>query len=274
MSTINHEVKNTDVIPFIESDVFNDNPDARFAVGILAVGDEILPGREREYHGYLKLRWNVYGPQTGQLSDEHRRPDGTEEDEDDARSVHFAVIENYLDPESEMTGQRVVGAIRRILKSEEDPRPLPIEDFYPDVFRANPAPLGSTEASRYICRHESPAQQGRLTPPLFSAYVSHVLTRGLGPTYGVVEPAVEALLAAKGVPTTRIADPVYVPQYLAENLGFLVDVPLLGQRLEARTPGILETMRKTEGDYAYFGRTASVSRALRPSEIIATGAVA
>lgn len=248
MSNIDRSVTNGDVIPIIESQVFDEHPEARFAVGMLAVGNEIIPGRENEFHGYLRLRANVYADQTRMISPDLVRADGTEVDEDDSRAAHFAIVENHD------RGTRIVGAFRLIQKLEEDPRPLPIEEFFADVFADKPAPLGATEASRYICRHEIARVQRGLTDPLFSAGVAYVLGRNLGPTFGVVEPVVETDLNAKGIPIRRIADPKYVPEYADDNLGIEIDVPKLGRILELKNPGTLAHMNEIEGDLAYFGR--------------------
>jgi len=94
MSLIDTQVTNEMVMPRIETDIFVGHEAARFAVGILAVENEVVANRHEEYLGYLRLRANVYADQTNIIPKEQVLADGTERDKDDIRSVHFAVIEN------------------------------------------------------------------------------------------------------------------------------------------------------------------------------------
>jgi N-acyl-L-homoserine lactone synthetase len=250
MSNIDTSIKNEAVIPTVDSRLFEGHEDARFAVGMLAIGNEVLSGFDDEYYGYLKLRARVYVDQTRMISPDLVRPDGTETDEDDARSVHFGLLERAE------RGARVIGGLRLITKTEEDNRPLPIEEFFPDVFGDDPAPLMATEASRYIVRHEDPAVQRRLSDPLFTAAVSFIIAHRLGPTYGVVEEGVEASLRMKGIPLKRVADPKFVPEYAADNLGIEIDTDMLAQLTERRRPGAIAEMLAREGDFVYFDTAA------------------
>lgn len=259
MSNINTSITNAEVIPRIESDAFVGHEDMAFAMGILAIGDQVVDGREEEFRGYLRLRANVYADQTAMISKELVRPDGTEMDEDDSRSVHFGVIENT--PE----GQRLVGAMRIIAKTAEDDRPLPIESFFNDEFAGNPLPVGALEASRYICRHEDARTQNKLKWPMFTGILNYMMTHELGPMYGVVEEKVERALQVSGVPITRIADPKYVPEYAADNLGIYVDTRALSARMGI-TPESAAEQRAHELEYTYdnLGRPA-VTTAVKPA---------
>lgn len=242
-STIPQEL----IIPRVETDIFMGHEDARFAVGILAVNSEALAGREREFHGYLRLRANVYALQKHMIPDDHVREDGTEIDIDDGRSVHYGVVENIGG-----NAGRIVASMRLIIKSENNPAPLPIETFFPEVFDGKPSPYGSTEASRYICRHPDPVVENSLTWPVFSGALSYIIQHGITPTYGVIEPFLEKRFKRRQVPFKRIAEPRFVDEYAAENLGVEIDTEKLAELVNDVTSGAIDKLRTTEGDLVYL----------------------
>ncbi len=239
-------VSNAEVIPSIETDIFIGHENAQFAVGVFAVGDFVLPGRDEEYLGYLRLRANVYADQTQMIPAEHVREDGTEIDGNDNRSLHFGVIENNEN------GPRVVGAMRLIVKQEIDLRPLPVEEFFPNAFAEAPAPMESTEVSRYICRHENQQIQSKLKWPLYSMALANIIDSGLKPTYAVVEPPLERGLRMIGMPTKRLADPKFLPEYNNGNLALVIDTATFAQNLEARGLSMISEIRKAGVGFVYF----------------------
>lgn len=227
MSKIDLTISNEVVIPRFETDLFQGTPDnLGFAIGMVASGAEIIDGREDMFAAYLRLRARVYADQTRMIDPSLVRPDGTEIDEDDLRSTHWAVFERTADEPERLA--RVIGCIRTIEKLDRDPRRLPIEDFFSEAFD-DELPVGAVEVSRYISRHENPKIQAAVSGPLFRAVVGHVTAYGMGPTFGVVEEPVERALIDKGVPLTRIAEPKFVDEYDADNLGFEVHIPLMAQ---------------------------------------------
>jgi N-acyl-L-homoserine lactone synthetase len=258
MSNIDRSISNTDVIPVIESDLFTKSPearDARFAIGVIAVGDEVTPGMEKEYEAYLRLRANVYADQTHMLDKSEVHADGTETDRDDARSVHFGIYEQH--------GQGVVRAlssIRLIAKTTENSEPLPIEDFF-----GIEAPVGTNEASRLISRHENPRLQEMNKMTLFAAAIAYINKHNLGNSYATVEPPVERNFKLSGMPVERVAEPVYVAKYKADNLGLVIDTKEFAERLEAKMPGRLEEFNANEGNMMYYGRMPKP--ALPPTEL-------
>jgi N-acyl-L-homoserine lactone synthetase len=261
MSNIDRSVTNAEVIPLVEnSDLFADNPEARFAVGIIAVGDEIVEGREAEFDGYLKLRAGVYAKQTRMIGMDQVREDGTEMDADDSRSVHFAVFEQHA------LGARAVGSMRLIIKGE-DGAALPIEEFFPAAFKPTeqvevahpaaphqPAEEGDHEASRLIARNESAAAQRVIKWKLFAGAAAYIINHELGKTYATVETTVESDFNACKMPNERIAEPEYVEEYLADNLGVVIDVPAFGDVIDTAEPGIMNQFSANEGQMIYFGR--------------------
>lgn len=240
-------ISNTNVIPTIQSEVFQDHLDARFAVGIVAVGGTIIPGRESEFKGYSLLRGNVYAWQQKYMPVEDLNPDGTETDSDDLRSVHFALLENA------MADTRVVGAMRLIVKSKENPQPLPIEVHYPEAFAEQPIPILGTEVARLISRHEEPAIQHGNIWPLFSAGVKYVIDNDLGPVYGVVKDTLARNLKIAGVPVTEMAEPKYVPEYNSVKQPVRVDIAGLTHTLEADRPDMFDAMSVVESEFVFSG---------------------
>lgn len=226
-------IPNEQVIPRFETDVFNENPDAQFMFGKIAVGSTVVPGFEDVYDNYLRLRARVYAHQTGMISVERVRDDGTETDEDDVRSVHMAVVENMG------SHARVVGSMRIIEKSLTNPEELPIHDFFGKVLDRSGlvevvenSNVQATEISRYICRHEDRKVQRTIKWPLFKLAVGHIMaTADKAPTYAVVEEFLERDLRINGVSLDRIAEPKFVPEYNDANLAVKIDVPDLAVKL-------------------------------------------
>lgn len=257
MSNINPEITNDEVIPSVESDLFMGNENRRFAVGLLAIGNQVLPGREEVFDGYLRLRANVYAAQTNMISPELVHEDGTETDEDDSRSVHFAVVENAMD------SNRVVATMRLIIKSHEDSRPLPIEEFFGEAFK-NPAPMGSTEVSRYICRHEDIKIQNKLKWPLYTAALSYALTHDLKPSFGVVEEPLEKSLVKSAIPVERIACPKYVEEYAADNLALKIDTEKLAENM-GLTREAAQLILSQQTELVYFGEAVNKPETALPA---------
>ncbi|HSD55746.1 MAG TPA: hypothetical protein VLA92_01180 [Candidatus Saccharimonadales bacterium] len=247
MSEIDRSISNTEVIPVFETNLFEQSAEglgARFAIGVIAVGNEVIPGREAEYDAYLRLRANVYADQTRMLDKEDVRPDGTETDADDARSIHLGIYEQHASGEA-----RALGSMRLIIKDEKHSDPLPIEDFF-----GIEAPLGTNEASRLISRHENPRIQEMNKMKLFAGALATIRNRQLGDSYATVETPVERNFRLCGMPFERVADPVYVPHYKADNLGIVIDTKAFANDIDAKTPGVLDMFAANEGKMIYYGR--------------------
>lgn len=245
MSHIDRTVSNHDVIPVISSTIFSENPTARLAGGMLAVNGTALPGLEAEYAAHFLLRKKVYVDQTGQLAESELQDDGTDRDDDDARSITFAVFENHED------GVRVIGVARLILRGDE--RPLPVEDFCPDSFASGELGARSVEVSRVIARHESAALQNLVQSHLFALMLAHLSAHGLGRTFAILEPWLERLV--KGVlAIERIGEVQYVEHYLDYNVPIEIDIPASVARVDARQPGLIDGYREVEPGWCFFGR--------------------
>ena len=240
-------ISNNEVIPVIESNIFSGHESAHLAVGIVAIGENVVSGLENEYKGYTLLRGNVYARQKNYMPVYDLHADGTETDVDDSRSVHFAVIENIME------NQRVIGAMRLIIKSKKYDSILPIEEHYPDAFKDGPVPILSTEVSRLICRHENTRTQRDLKWPLFSAGVTYVTKEGLGHVYGAVEAQFQKGLGMAGVPVTPLGEPIYVPEYNATKLPIRVDVTNLTKKIVGDHPHLFGAMQSAEKHFVYSG---------------------
>ncbi|MDB5181861.1 MAG: family N-acetyltransferase [Candidatus Saccharibacteria bacterium] len=257
MSINDKSITHEQVIPVVESRLFEDHPTARFAIGILAVEDVVVPGLENEYQGYFDLRRNVYVEQTGQLHPSELNEEGKDHDADDARSVAFGIIENRI------VDQRVVAATRLIIKGfgsdEQKDASLPIESFCPDIFGDNPAPNGSLEVSRLIARHEKARMQDVLRSQIYAASLAYIDGHNLGPTYGVIEPWLQRFLQAT-IPVEPIGEARYVEHYLDYNVPIRVDTEAFVNQMNTTHPGAIATMQQNEGSMTYFGKAQLARR--------------
>ncbi|MFI5212676.1 MAG: hypothetical protein ACHQTE_01820 [Candidatus Saccharimonadales bacterium] len=221
MDTASFKSERTQGIPIIESGIFDVNQDARFAIGMVALGDVIMQGRENEFWGAAKLRSNVYLDK-GFVTPTDLDENGTELDYDDSRSIHFAVFERT----AVSSLARVVANMRLIVKGIDEP-PLPLEKYYPEVFEACQAMPTSTEVSRLISRHEDPTIQNMLTWSMFIAGLKHVDKNNLGPVYGLLEPNLARGLVGQGVPVSVIAEEKYIARINATKQPVQIDVERL-----------------------------------------------
>jgi N-acyl-L-homoserine lactone synthetase len=247
-------VSHHEVIPMFESHIFDDRPDAHLAVGVVAVGSQIVPGREAEFHNDGVLRGNTYYGQKG-YTDVTVLPDGTEFDADDNRAIHLGVYENTA------LATRGVGSMRIVIKTDTDPSPLPVERHYPEAFPGGPTPVRSVEISRWIGRHEDPIVQNKLRWPLFTAAVKLLLENDLGPTFGVVEPRLAKRLGRIGVPVTILSDSKEMPGVKDAKQAIQIDVKGLAQNIVADTPDAFAKVATIEQGYAYYGTVPLLSSA-------------
>lgn len=254
MSIKNPDFAKADIIPVVETDLFAESPTSQFALGILAVGDVTLEGRDDLYRSYFDLRRNVYVDETGQLSPADINEDGTDRDIDDSRSVAFGAFENLGNGLA-----RTVGSLRLIMKGygadSKEQRQLPVEEFCPEIFEENPVPTQSTEVSRLIARHERARLQDILKWKMYSAGLAYINNHDLGPTYAVVEPGFEDHLR-QTIPMARIGEPRYIEHYLDVNTPIQVFTNEFSALVEQKHPGTLEQLRKFEGEMSFFGKTA------------------
>lgn len=251
MTTLETAISPEELTPRITSDIFDgSNANKHLAIGLVGVGEEALDNRSAEYEGYLRLRGNVYAYEKQFMPVDELNPDGTETDVEDERSVHFAVIENALH------SPRVVGAMRLIVKSQDLAQPLPVEAHYSEVFKDQAAPIGSTEVSRLISRHESKRIQNQVKWLLLTAGVAYVNKHELGPVYGVVTAGLARGLSMEGTPVEALDEPRFIPEYNSTKLPIKIGVEGLTQKLQAERPELLEALSSMTGNVVYLGETA------------------
>lgn len=250
---VRSRVDNEQVIPVIQSSVFDGHPGASFAVAIVRDGGQVREGFSAESEGYGRLRGNVYALQQGYMPEEELNPDGTEDDADDLRSVHFVVLQRR----EEIV--RVVGGQRFIVKAGVDDEPLPVEKHFPDAF-SEPAPANSTETSRLIARNGDPAFHILTKWLLLSAGLTYALERNLGPMYGAVEYGFARRLQADGVPVVQLGEARHVPEFNARKMPIEIMLADMRRNMLSKRHGILELAGPAAlGQVAYIGAESSDS---------------
>lgn len=212
----------------VRSDTFVDQT-SRFAVGRVADCDSTAPGLSAEFAGAAQLRTQVY-LNLGYVNVASLGDDGTELDRDDARSAHFVVLERGDCP-GEVS---VVGTMRLVIKHDETP--LPLERMCPDAFSSGPAPLLSTEVSRWICQHEDRSLQILLKWPLFVAGLDYVDRHHLDPVYGLLKEELANSLTAQGIPARPLAPVRYLNEINTSKQPCVIDLTTLHH--SARAAGV------------------------------------
>lgn len=268
MSNLDTRISNGMVIPSVKGAeyVFGRTRGPALAVGLIAVGHEIMPGAEPIHDAYMMLRGRVYHAQTRMIKADRVVQDGPQAgaelpDGDDGRAFHFGMLER-----TEEEKIRLVGIERHISKSEETPEPLPIELFFPGAFKRgkSPAPHRSVEVSRFVLRHEDPMVQKMLAGPQFGFTLTHALASGSRTAYGVVEPKIRDRLIEIGVPLQEIAKPKMVREYGAPNLAFSIDLTEMANRFRI-DPKDLEDMNRSGGRFMVIPHPAKI-RAIRAAQ--------
>ena len=212
----------TRLIPVIESKVFLDHPEARFAIGNIAVGSVVINGYDSEFEGVAQLRANTY-LDSGFIRSDELDDHGTELDDNDNRSAHIAMLERTaIDSMA-----RLVGNMRLVVKDDNNPSPLPVESYYPEIFSDKPLPIGSVEVSRLIARHEDARLQNLLKWPLFIAGYKYVEHYNLGPAYGLLSPPLTRQLRMQQIPVSAVADAKYIEEINATKQPVVINLPIL-----------------------------------------------
>jgi hypothetical protein len=221
-------LKNNKLIPVVESKVFIDRPYSHFAIGVVAVNGTIVNTYDNEFFGAAQLRVNTYLSRGFVKSDE-LDDNGTELDQNDSRSAHFVVLERA----AVASMARVVGNMRLVIKSPENPAPLPVESYYPEVFLDNPLPICSVEVSRLIARHENLLVQSLLMWPLLIAGQKYWEHNQLGPAYGLLSPALTRHFRMQRIPVSAITAEKYIEAINATKQPVTINVPLLKSAIDA-----------------------------------------
>jgi N-acyl-L-homoserine lactone synthetase len=244
MSSLNNKyISNQEAVPVIDSDVFADYPDRRFAIGVFSPEKVINCQPNSIEQAYLKLRANVYIDQTRMLDEDVRRIDGTELDDDDERSVHFAVLENRLGKTA------VFACLRLIEKTNQNSAALPIEKFFPDTF-LEPAPINSIEVSRFIVRHDNNRLARLALIKMIQTGFTYADENDFGPALATVGPAFERDLKLANIPTHRITEQRFIPKYKDDNLGLMINMDEFKQWA---TKMNMESGQITVDSFRYWG---------------------
>ena len=209
--------------PIVESNVFIEHPEFRFAIGEMVINNVVVSSHETEFFGAAQLRALTY-LDSGFIKFEDLDDNGTELDQNDySRSVHFIMFERT----AIASMARVVGNMRLIIKNQGNSAPLPVECYCPDAFSGNPISIGGVEVSRLIARHENARIQRSLKWPLFVAGQKYVENNQLGPVYGLLSPALTKSLRAQHIPVSAIADELYIKEINAKKQPVSINLPAL-----------------------------------------------
>lgn len=222
--------------------LFEDTTGGKYWVGVVAVGETIL--RPEEYQATRRLRAAVYIDEMGFLDEAHREDDGGESDADDARSIHFGIVEHPGDETEENIAR---GTLRLIFKQSESTL-LPAEKYFPEAFEKSPAPLRSVEASRYIARHEDTMQQRLIFLAEIRCMVLQAIEMGIPNIYAIIEEPFARNMRLNRLPFDRISEPKMIEDYNSVNFAIRLDpneVLEAAKRNEKAQALLLELIRKT-----------------------------
>jgi N-acyl-L-homoserine lactone synthetase len=247
-------IEKNQLIPVVESKVFIDHPDARFAIGEVAVNGAIVNSYENEFFGAARLRADTYLSK-GFVRCDELDDDGTELDQNDTRSAHFVMLEQG----AKDSLARVVGNMRLIIKSSENSGPLPLENYRPDVFSDNPLPIQSVEVSRLIARHEDLRLQSQIMWPLLIAGQKYGEHNHLGPAYGLLTPALTRRLRMQRIPVTAVADEKYIEAINASKQPVSINLPLLKRLIRATGDQGIDV---SEGGFSYLNLNTDIEEDL------------
>ena len=192
----------------VPAEIFANHPDSAFWIGKVAMGNTVI--KPVYYDGLSRLRAKVYVDEMHFLTAENLDTFGRESDQDDARSAHFAVIENASSQNS--GSARVVGSARLILKGTNN-KSLPIESYFPEVFEGNPLEDGSIEVSRFIARHENRQTQHTIALALIRAMTHYSIDANLKSAYCIIETPLLNLLTSIGVPIEMLGGSKEIDEY-------------------------------------------------------------
>lgn len=217
MSSSRNDRNNTEVVPEFTSEIFYGNEEKRYELAIFSPDDimSYQPGSLEEK--YLQLRANVYIKQSGFLDKDSMRDDGTELDEYDKYSTHFAMIENRL-----MGNAALFACARIIPKSVKTGFNLPIEDYFPEAF-IEPAQDGDFEISRFIARHSDSSVAYFSKLIIMAAGIAHSEDNELKKMFGVVNPTFSRLLKIMGIPIDEKTKAKLLEKYNDKNVGIEID---------------------------------------------------
>lgn len=149
---------------------------ARYCVGVLAVGDNIL--MSEAFTAARRLRFNKYHS-LGWLPDSARDADGGEHDTDDSRSIQIGVIKNI----ARENRAEMIATSRLIIRGNE---PLPVEKYFPEDYEKG-MPVPDTEISRLVSSSRDKSERALATLACYRAMLGTGIDAGHRTTSAVVE---------------------------------------------------------------------------------------
>lgn len=208
-------------------DLFESHPNAAFWIGRVATMGSAVENMQDYYDGLLEFRANVYIHELGfiQAFDVDGTPAenengtlvldefGRETDDDDERSVSFTTIE-HTGIGTDDEAARIVGSGRLIVKYGAS-KELPIERYFPELFKDNPLPDDAAEISRFIARHDGQDTyaQHKIALGVMRAMTHYGIENDIHESYCIVEKPLLRLLNFMGFPITVMGEPKDIPEY-------------------------------------------------------------
>lgn len=233
----------------VSQEVFAEHPEAAFWVGKISMLGQVIDADK--FDAVTQFRANVYVHQLGFLPLESVDAEGREIDLDDKRSTQFVAIENATDS----SDTRVVGSGRLIYKRTAEDA-LPIEEYFPEVFEANPALENSVEVSRFIARHESRDTQRFISLSVIRAMTFETVAQGATGTYCMIEKPLLRLLSKIGLSITELGEPKEIEELGGVLHPVLLNPPeILEDALHSDDPkfGLLKMMFENDVDNQGLG---------------------
>ena len=253
LPTDKRNVSNLEAAPLLyDGEFFANYKNNRFGLGVFSASDVLNYENNQNplIMGYLRLRANVYIDKANILGDEARRPDGTELDEFDERSIHFVAFERRLG------GAAVVASTRLIMKGDSGLL-LPIEETFKDKL---PYPIidSGVEVSRFIINHSEAKQQAQLKAKMIMAELAYVMSNQFGPVVGMVEKHFRRSLELFKVPTDVLAGPLAVEEGGRNgempHTTELIAIKVLTDSVEKNFgKEAIKRMSVNVGEYTYWG---------------------
>ncbi|HUC89872.1 MAG TPA: hypothetical protein VMR45_03645 [Patescibacteria group bacterium] len=191
----------------VDVDIFADNPNATFYIGVVATPDGVKDATLCK--AAARLRHRVYIQEKGLMHpDAQTLATGLEIDSDDDRSVRFVAIKNN----GADVQPHVVGNIRLVVKQHMGDK-LPVESLFPEAFPLGEVALGGVEISRFISRSEDRREQHCVARALIRAAAVRTATQYEQPAYAVADRMLLGMLAMDRVPYKVLAEPKVLEEY-------------------------------------------------------------
>ncbi len=193
--------------PEVSADIFQDHEEATYWIGeVASLGQLTLP----EYYDALtRFRAETY-LHLGFIATEAVDSQGRDIDIDEARSSNFAVVKQHRSDATASSYASLVGSGRLIHKGITG-APLPIEQFFPEVFAKAPISENSVEVSRFISKEQVNINRHLISLSIIRALAFSSADAGVDNGYCIIEKPLYRLLDMIGIPLKIMGEPKDIP---------------------------------------------------------------